>query len=153
MNKKYLLIIIAASILALFAAFLILKLSQKPKLINDNLHPKVQNVQLKNEYVEVSVKNEKEKTEAKKVSQPPKTDFINKTNNLKTKTTTNTNTNTNTNTVQTKESAVLQNEIQEVRLENTLKEKVESGVEIPVNFISKNTYKYIYTPAKYPKSK
>lgn len=143
MNKKYLLIIIAASILALFAAFLILKLSQKPKLINDNLHPKVQNVQLKNEHVEVSVKNEKEKTEAKKVSQPPKTDFINKTNNLKTK----------TNTVQTKESAVLQNEIQEVRLENTLKEKVESGVEIPVNFISKNTYKYIYTPAKYPKSK
>lgn len=143
MNKKYLLIIIAASILALFAAFLILKLSQKPKLINDNLHPKVQNVQLKNEYVEVSVKNEKEKTEAKKVSQPSKTDFINKTNNLKTK----------TNTVQTKESAVLQNEIQEVRLENTLKEKVESGVEIPVNFISKNTYKYIYTPAKYPKSK
>ena len=147
MNKKYLLIIIAASILALFAAFLILKLSQKPKLINDNLHPKVQNVQLKNEHAEVSVKNEKEKTEAKKVSQPPKTDFINKTNNLKTKT------NTNTNTVQTKESAVLQNEIQEVRLENTLKEKVESGVEIPVNFISKNTYKYIYTPAKYPKSK
>ena len=145
MNKKYLLIIIAASILALFAAFLILKLSQKPKLINDNLHPKVQNVQLKNEHAEVSVKNEKEKTEAKKVSQPPKTDFINKTNNLKT--------NTNTNTVQTKESAVLQNEIQEVRLENTLKEKVESGVEIPVNFISKNTYKYIYTPAKYPKSK
>ncbi len=149
MNKKYLLIIIAASILALFAAFLILKLSQKPKLINDNLHPKVQNVQLKNEHAEVSVKNEKEKTEAKKVSQPPKTDFINKTNNLKTKT----KTNTNTNTVQTKESAVLQNEIQEVRLENTLKEKVESGVEIPVNFISKNTYKYIYTPAKYPKSK
>lgn len=143
MNKKYLLIIIAASILALFAAFLILKLSQKPKLINDNLHPKVQNVQLKNEHAEVSVKNEKEKTEAKKVSQPLKTDFINKTNNLKTK----------TNTVQTKESAVLQNEIQEVRLENTLKEKVESGVEIPVNFISKNTYKYIYTPAKYPKSK
>ena len=143
MNKKYLLIIIAASILALFAAFLILKLSQKPKLINDNLHPKVQNVQLKNEPAEVSVKNEKEKTEAKKVSQPPKTDFINKTNNLKTK----------TNAVQTKESAVLQNEIQEVRLENTLKEKVESGVEIPVNFISKNTYKYIYTPAKYPKSK
>ena len=143
MNKKYLLIIIAESILALFAAFLILKLSQKPKLINDNLHPKVQNVQLKNEHAEVSVKNEKEKTEAKKVSQPPKTDFINKTNNLKTK----------TNTVQTKESAVLQNEIQEVRLENTLKEKVESGVEIPVNFISKNTYKYIYTPAKYPKSK
>lgn len=143
MNKKYLLIIIAASILALFAAFLILKLSQKPKLINDNLHPKVQNVQLKNEHAEVSVKNEKEKTEAKKVSQPSKTDFINKTNNLKTK----------TNTVQTKESAVLQNEIQEVRLENTLKEKVESGVEIPVNFISKNTYKYIYTPAKYPKSK
>lgn len=143
MNKKYLLIIIAASILALFAAFLILKLSQKPKLINDNLHPKVQNVQLKNEHAEVSVKNEKEKTEAKKVSQPPKTDFINKTNNLKTK----------TNTIQTKESAVLQNEIQEVRLENTLKEKVESGVEIPVNFISKNTYKYIYTPAKYPKSK
>ena len=84
MNKKYLLIIIAASILALFAAFLILKLSQKPKLINDNLYPKVQNVQLKNEHAEVSVKNEKEKTEAKKVSQPPKTDFINKTNNLKT---------------------------------------------------------------------
>lgn len=149
MNKKYLLIIIAASILALFAAFLILKLSQKPKLINDNLHPKVQNVQLKNEHAEVSVKNEKEKTEAKKVSQPPKTDFINKTNNLKTET----KTNTNTNTVQTKESVVLQNEIQEVRLENTLKEKVDSGVEIPVNFISKNTYKYIYTPAKYPKSK
>ena len=43
-------------------------------------------------------------------------------------------------------------DIQEAHVENDI-EPTESGVEVPVNFVSKNTYKYVYTPAKYPKKK
>ena len=39
-------------------------------------------------------------------------------------------------------------------LEEKVEEKIapqEDGVIVPVNYVSKNTYKYTYTPKKYPK--
>lgn len=43
--------------------------------------------------------------------------------------------------------------VQEAHIQNDEVEEVSTDVEVPVKYVSNNTYKYVYTPAKFPKKK
>lgn len=59
--------------------------------------------------------------------------------------------------ISTKEVPNVANEaqetVQEARIQNDEVEEVSKDVEVPVKYVSNNTYKYVYTPAKFPKKK
>ena len=139
MNKKKIaLTILLSTLLALLVAFCILEFSKKPKLIETQttIENKIQ------EELPQSIENNKiikqeintSPTVTKKavtISKPSKQ------------------------TVKKVEEKQLQvPKTTEKVLEEKVEEKIapqEDGVIVPVNYVSKNTYKYTYTPKKYPK--
>ena len=138
MNKKKIaLTILLSALLALLAAFCVLEFSKKPKLIETQT-------------TEVEVQEEiPQSIESNKIIKQE----------------------TNTSPTATKKAVTVSKpskqtvkKVEEKQLqvpkttEKVLEEKVEEnlapqedGVIIPVNYVSKNTYKYTYTPKKYPK--
>ena len=46
-----------------------------------------------------------------------------------------------------------QETVQEAHIQNDEVEEASKDVEVPVKYVSNNTYKYVYTPAKFPKKK
>ena len=139
MNKKKIaLTILLSALLALLATFCVLEFSKKPKLIETQTTTKNE-IQ---EELPQSIENNKiikqeittSPTVTKKVvtvSKPSKQ------------------------TVKKVEEKQLQiPKTTEKVLEEKVEENIapqEDGVIVPVNYVSKNTYKYTYTPKKYPK--
>lgn len=139
MKKKTLLTIGIATFLALIVAFLIFHLSCKPELIKDDVQKEtIENIEVNNAKTKALEPQEEIRIESKysTIKRPVanKTTFKEHSKNL------------------IKEDNIKKQDIQEAHVENDI-EPTESGVEVPVNFVSKNTYKYVYTPAKYPKKK
>lgn len=139
MNKKKIaLTILLSTLLALLVAFCILEFSKKPKLIEtqttteneiqEELPQSIENNKIIKQEINTSPTVTKK---AVTVSKPSKQ------------------------TVKKVEEKQLQipNTTEKV-LEEKVEEKIapqEDGVIVPVNYVSKNTYKYTYTPKKYPK--
>lgn len=131
MNKKKIaLTILLSALLSLLVAFCILEFSKKPKLIETPsvTENKIQTEIPQNDKINVTtdkikafpIKNNKPVNVAK----PP-----------------------NTPVVQIKQPEVVSNVLEEKVEDNVVTQ--EEGVVIPVNYISKNTYKYTYTPKRY----
>ena len=139
MNKKKIaLTILLSTLLALLVAFCILEFSKKPKLIEtqttteneiqEELPQSIEN----NKIIKQEINTSSTITQkAVTVSKPSKQ------------------------TVKKVEEKQLQvPKTTEKVLEEKVEEKIapqEDGVIVPVNYVSKNTYKYTYTPKKYPK--
>lgn len=139
MNKKKIaLTILLSTLLALLVAFCVLEFSKKPKLIEtqttteneiqEELPQSIENNKIIKQEINTSP------TVTKKVvtvSKPSKQ------------------------TVKKVEEKQLQvPKTTEKVLEEKVEENIapqEDGVIVPVNYVSKNTYKYTYTPKKYPK--
>ena len=139
MNKKKItLTILLSTLLALLVAFCVLEFSKKPKLIEtqttteneiqEELPQSIENNKIIKQEITTSPTVTKK---AVTVSKPSKQ------------------------TVKKVEEKQLQvPKTTEKVLEEKVEEKIapqEDGVIIPVNYVSKNTYKYTYTPKKYPK--
>lgn len=139
MNKKKIaLTILLSTLLALLVAFCVLEFSKKPKLIEtqttteneiqEELPQSIEN----NKIIKQEIKTSPTVTKkAVTVSKPSKQ------------------------TVKKVEEKQLQiPKTTEKVLEEKVEENIapqEDGVIVPVNYVSKNTYKYTYTPKKYPK--
>lgn len=139
MKKKTILTIGIATFLALIVAFLIFHFTYKPELIkNDVQNETIENVEVNNIQTEALQPQEEIKTESKISTKkiPVANKTISKEHSNK----------------PIKEDNVEKQDVQEAHVENNI-EPTESDIEVPVNFVSKNTYKYVYTPAKYPKKK
>ena len=139
MNKqKIALTILLSTLLALLVAFCVLEFSKKPKLIEtqttteneiqEELPQSIENNKIIKQEINTSSTVTKK---AVTVSKPSKQ------------------------TVKKVEEKQLQvPKTTEKVLEEKVEEKIapqEDGVIVPVNYVSKNTYKYTYTPKKYPK--
>ena len=139
MNKKKItLTILLSTLLALLVAFCVLEFSKKPKLIEtqttteneiqEELQQSIENNKIIKQEITTSPTVTKK---AVTVSKPSKQ------------------------TVKKVEEKELQvPKTTEKVLEEKVEEKIapqEDGVIVPVNYVSKNTYKYTYTPKKYPK--
>ena len=139
MNKKKIaLTILLSTLLALLVAFCVLEFSKKPKLIEtqttteneiqEELPQSIENNKIIKQKITTSPTVTKK---AVTVSKPSKQ------------------------TVKKVEEKQLQiPKTTEKVLEEKVEEKIapqEDGVIVPVNYVSKNTYKYTYTPKKYPK--
>lgn len=139
MNKKKIaLTILLSTLLALLVTFCILEFSKKPKLIEtqttteneiqEELPQSIENNKIIKQEINTSPTVTKK---AVTVSKPSKQ------------------------TVKKVEEKQLQvPKTTEKVLEEKVEEKIapqEDGVIVPVNYVSKNTYKYTYTPKKYPK--
>lgn len=139
MNKKKIaLTILLSALLALLVAFCVLEFSKKPKLIEtqttteneiqEELPQSIENNKIIKQEINTSPTVTKK---AVTVSKPSKQ------------------------TVKKVEEKQLQiPKTTEKVLEEKVEEKIapqEDGVIVPVNYVSKNTYKYTYTPKKYPK--
>ena len=139
MNKKKItLTILLSTLLALLVAFCVLEFSKKPKLIEtqttteneiqEELPQSIENNKIIKQEINTSPTVTKK---AVTVSKPSKQ------------------------TVKKVEEKQLQvPKTTEKVLEEKVEEKIapqENGVIVPVNYVSKNTYKYTYTPKKYPK--
>lgn len=139
MNKKKIaLTILLSTLLALLVAFCVLEFSKKPKLIEtqttteneiqEELQQSIENNKIIKQEINTSPTVTKK---AVTVSKPSKQ------------------------TVKKVEEKQLQvPKTTEKVLEEKVEEKIapqEDGVIVPVNYVSKNTYKYTYTPKKYPK--
>lgn len=139
MNKKKItLTILLSTLLALLLAFCVLEFSKKPKLIEtqttteneiqEELPQSIENNKIIKQEINTSSTVTKK---AVTVSKPSKQ------------------------TVKKVEEKQLQvPKTTEKVLEEKVEEKIapqEDGVIVPVNYVSKNTYKYTYTPKKYPK--
>ena len=139
MNKKKItLTILLSTLLALLVAFCVLEFSKKPKLIEtqttteneiqEELPQSIENNKIIKQEINTSSTVTKK---AVTVSKPSKQ------------------------TVKKVEEKQLQvPKTTEKVLEEKVEEKIapqENGVIVPVNYVSKNTYKYTYTPKKYPK--
>ncbi len=139
MNKKKIaLTILLSTLLALLVAFCILEFSKKPKLIEtqttteneiqEELPQSIENNKIIKQEINTSPTVTKK---AVTISKPSKQ------------------------TVKKVEEKQLQvPKTTEKVLEEKVEEKIapqEDGVIVPVNYVSKNTYKYTYTPKKYPK--
>ena len=139
MNKKKIALTILLSVLlALSVAFCVLEFSKKPKLIEtqttteneiqEELPQSIENNKIIKQEITTSPTVTKK---AVTVSKPSKQ------------------------TVKKVEEKQLQvPKTTEKVLEEKVEEKIapqEDGVIVPVNYVSKNTYKYTYTPKKYPK--
>ena len=139
MNKKKIaLTILLSTLLALLVAFCVLEFSKKPKLIEtqttteneiqEELPQSIENNKIIKQEITTSPTATKK---AVTVSKPSKQ------------------------TVKKVEEKQLQiPKTTEKVLEEKVEEKIapqEDGVIVPVNYVSKNTYKYTYTPKKYPK--
>ena len=134
MNKKKIaLTILLSALLSLLVAFCILEFSKKPKLIETPsvTENKIQTEIPQNDKINVTtdkikafpVKNNKPVN----VTKPPKVQ--------------------NTPVVQIKQPETVSNVLEEKVEDNVVTQ--EEGVVIPVNYVSKNTYKYTYTPKRY----
>lgn len=138
MNKKKIaLTILLSTLLALLAAFCVLEFSKKPKLIEtqttteneiqEELPQSIENNKIIKQEITTSPTVTKK---AVTVSKPSKQ------------------------TVKKVEEKQLQvPKTTEKVLEEKVEEKIapqEDAVIVPVNYVSKNTYKYTYTPKKYP---
>ncbi len=134
MNKKKIaLTILLSALLSLLVAFCILEFSKKPKLIETPsvTENKIQTEIPQNDNINVTtpkikafpVKNNKPVNVAK----PQKVQ--------------------NTPAVQIKQPETVSNILEEKVEDNVVTQ--EEGVIIPVNYVSKNTYKYTYTPKRY----
>ena len=139
MNKKKIaLTILLSALLALLVAFCVLEFSKKPKLIEtqttteneiqEELPQSIENNKIIKQEINTSPTVTKK---AVTISKPSKQ------------------------TVKKVEEKQLQiPKTTEKVLEEKVEEKIapqEDGVIVPVNYVSKNTYKYTYTPKKYPK--
>ena len=139
MNKKKIaLTILLSALLALLVAFCVLEFSKKTKLvetqttteneIQEELPQSIENNKIIKQEITTSPTVTKK---AVTVSKPSKQ------------------------TVKKVEEKQLQvPKTTEKVLEEKVEEKIapqEDGVIVPVNYVSKNTYKYTYTPKKYPK--
>ena len=139
MNKKKItLTILLSTLLALLVAFCVLEFSKKPKLIEtqttteneiqEELPQSIENNKIIKQEITTSPTVTKK---AVTVSKPSKQ------------------------TVKKVEEKQLQvPKTTEKVLEEKVEENIapqEDGVIVPVNYVSKNTYKYTYTPKKYPK--
>lgn len=139
MNKKKIaLTILLSTLLALLVAFCVLEFSKKPKLIEtqttteneiqEELPQSIENNKIIKQEINTSSTVTKK---AVTVSKPSKQ------------------------TVKKVEEKQLQvPKTTEKVLEEKVEENItpqEDGVIVPVNYVSKNTYKYTYTPKKYPK--
>ena len=139
MNKKKIaLTILLSTLLALLVAFCVLEFSKKTKLIEtqttteneiqEELPQSIENNKIIKQEITTSPTVTKK---AVTVSKPSKQ------------------------TVKKVEEKQLQvPKTTEKVLEEKVEEKIapqEDGVIVPVNYVSKNTYKYTYTPKKYPK--
>ena len=139
MNKKKIaLTILLSALLALLVAFCVLEFSKKPKLIEtqttteneiqEELPQSIENNKIIKQEINTSPTVTKK---AVTVSKPSKQ------------------------TVKKVEEKQLQiPKTTEKVLEEKVEENIapqEDGVIVPVNYVSKNTYKYTYTPKKYPK--
>ena len=139
MNKKKItLTILLSTLLALLVAFCVLEFSKKPKLIEtqttteneiqEELPQSIENNKIIKQEINTSSTITKK---AVTVSKPSKQTV----------------------------KKVAEKQLQEPKatekvLEENVEEKIapqEDGVIVPVNYVSKNTYKYTYTPKKYPK--
>ena len=141
MNKKKItLTILLSALLALSVAFCVLKFSQKPIPIEAPIQPKVE-VEVQ---AEIPANTDDNKTVKKDAEILPSTTKKAVTVPKPSKQTV---------------KKVAEKQLQEPKAtEKVLEEKVEEnitpqedGVIVPVNYVSKNTYKYTYTPKKYPK--
>ena len=139
MNKKKIaLTFLLSALLALLVAFCVLEFSKKPKPIEAPIQPKVE-VQ-----AEIPANTDDNKTVKKDAEILPSTTKKAVTVPKPSKQTV---------------KKVAEKQLQEPKAtEKVLEEKVEEnitpqedGVIVPVNYVSKNTYKYTYTPKKYPK--
>lgn len=139
MNKKKIaLTILLSTLLALLVAFCVLEFSKKTKLIEtqtiteneiqEELPQSIENNKIIKQEINTSPKVTKKAVTVSKSSKQ---------------------------TVKKVEEKQLQvPKTTEKVLEEKVEEKIapqEDGVIVPVNYVSKNTYKYTYTPKKYPK--
>lgn len=141
MNKKKItLTILLSALLALSVAFCVLKFSKKPIPIEAPIQPKVE-VEVQ---AEIPANTDDNKTVKKDAEILPSTTKKAVTVSKPSK-----------QTVKKVEEKQLQvPKTTEKVLEEKVEEKIapqEDGVIVPVNYVSKNTYKYTYTPKKYPK--
>lgn len=144
-KKKVFLTVLLSALLALLIAFCIIECAKKPKTIEETskqeeVHTSVQVDEIKEDAVKTN--DEVEPTQ-KVISAEKKTVTASKLSTKETQ-----------NKLQKEESKKVEN------ASNILEEKIEenapmqdNGVIVPVNYVSKNTYKYTYTPKRYPKHK
>lgn len=138
MNKKKIaLTILLSALLALLAAFCVLEFSKKPKLIEtqtteNEIQEEIPQSVESNKIIKQETNTSPTATKKAVTISKPSKQTVKK--------------------VEEKQLQVLK------ATEKVLEEKVEEniapqedGVIIPVNYVSKNTYKYTYTPKKYPK--
>ena len=139
MNKKKIaLTILLSALLALLVAFCVLEFSKKPKLIEtqttteneiqEELPQSIENNKIIKQEINTSpIVTKKAVTVSKSSKQTVK---------------------------KVEEKQLQEPKATEKVLEEKVEEKIapqEDGVIVPVNYVSKNTYKYTYTPKKYPK--
>ena len=144
-KKKVFLTVLLSALLALLIAFCIIECAKKPKTIEKmSQQEKVQTSVQVDEIKEDVVKNNDEVKVIQKVLPVEK----------KTETTTKFSIKETQNKLQNNESKKVEN------ASNILEERIEEqtpiqddGVIVPVNYVSKNTYKYTYTPKRYQKRK
>lgn len=137
-KKKVALTVLLSALLALLAAFCVFEFSKKPKPIEAPTQPEVE------AQAEIPVNTDDNKTVEKDAEILPSTTKKAVTVSKPSKPTV---------------KKVSGKQLQEPKAtEKVLEEKVEEnitpqedGVIIPVNYVSKNTYKYTYTPKRYPK--
>lgn len=134
MNKKKIaLTILLSALLSLLVAFCILEFSKKPKLIETPsvTENKIQTEIPQNDKINVTTPKNKalpvKNNKPVNVAKPPKVQ--------------------NTPVVQIKQPETVSNVLEEKVEDNVVTQ--EEGVVIPVNYVSKNTYKYTYTPKRY----
>lgn len=134
MNKKKIaLTILLSALLSLLVAFCILEFSKKPKLIKtpSATENKIQTEIPQNDKINVTTPKNKalpvKNNKPVNVAKPPKVQ--------------------KTPVVQIKQPETVSNILEEKVEDNVVTQ--EEGVVIPVNYVSKNTYKYTYTPKRY----
>lgn len=146
-NRKKILVIILATILAFFAVFYILKFEQRKNIQTtpkqnlekqDNIVPptgnKIEQKQILEQKLKKSTKIQENKTNVKQAIKPTVKKGTVKVPNLK----------------PTEEITPAKIEDSKVE-ENAGTDKIENEIVVPVKYVTRNTYKYIYTPTNFIK--
>ncbi len=141
-NKKVLITIIIAGVLALALVLLIFSLQNKKETTNIPLKIEPAETELKPETEPVKEPKAEKETETPKIQQqkPPvkQTSVLKKHAEKK------------ISKPSPKPQDTIKPAVEKVEIPQDVQtEKQEEGVVIPVEYTTKNTYKYVYTPAKY----
>lgn len=147
-NKKTILIILLAAILAFIAAFLIFVfLNKKPEKPVQNSAPSQQETIVEEPAAEEALQKTEEKQEevAKEQPKPASTQKVTQPPKQAVKAT------PKKAAAPKPDKETLKPAVQKVELPQAaeVQKAEEAGVVIPVEYTTKNTYKYVYTPAKY----